>query len=106
MPLSGSPVIRRISNTARGDPYFEQHYIVATGLDCKLKATIYIRISNREILKWIQKTTDTSPLVMVMGGRSKEGLLDDIELINSHSDPEAVFLTYTKLHFSVIWIKV
>ena len=41
---SGSPVIRRVSKTARGNPYFEQHYIVSTGLDCKLKATIYVSI--------------------------------------------------------------
>ena len=39
---SGSPVIRRISKTSRGNPYFEQNYIVSTGLDCKLKATIYV----------------------------------------------------------------
>ena len=39
---SGSPVIRRVSKTARVNPYFEQHYIVSTGLDCKLKATIYV----------------------------------------------------------------
>jgi hypothetical protein len=52
---SGSPVIRRVSGTSRGNPYFEQHYIVSTGVDCELKATIYARVTNREILTWIQK---------------------------------------------------
>jgi secreted trypsin-like serine protease len=65
---SGSPVIRRISGTARGKPYYQQEYVVSTGLDCNLKATIYARVSNREILTWIQKVTDTSPLVVVIGG--------------------------------------
>ena len=65
---SGSPVIRRISGTARGRPYYQQEYIVSSGLDCNLKASIYARVSNREILTWIQQTTNTSPLVAVIGG--------------------------------------
>ena len=65
---SGSPVIRRISNTAIGYPYYQQEYVVSTGLDCNLKATIYARVSNREILTWIQEVTDTHPLVVVIGG--------------------------------------
>ena len=65
---SGSPVIRRISGTARVEPYYQQEYVVSTGLDCALRATIYARVSNREILTWIQQTTNTSPLVAIIGG--------------------------------------
>ena len=68
---SGSPVIRRVSGTSRGNPYYQQEYIVGTGLDCNLKATIYTRVSNRKILNWIQEQTDTNPLVMVIGGYTK-----------------------------------
>merc|ERR1719435_116599 len=35
---SGSPVIRRISLSGRGKPFFQQEFIVATGLDCRLPA--------------------------------------------------------------------
>ena len=53
---SGSPVIRRISNTGRGKiPFFQQEFIVATGLDCSLPATIYTRVSQRDVLLWIQE---------------------------------------------------
>ena len=68
---SGSPVIRKIEGTAREKPYYQQEYVVSTGLDCNLKATIYARVSNREILTWIQDVTNTYPLVVVIGGFSK-----------------------------------
>ena len=81
---SGSPVIRRISNTARGKPYFEQHFIVSDGIDCRLRATIYTRLTNREVLLWVQKVTDTSPLLMVVGGyNSEKKLLNDVELVST-----------------------
>ena len=51
---SGSPVIRRVAGTARGKPYYEQAFVVSDGLTCDLKATIYVRVSNRRILNWIQ----------------------------------------------------
>ena len=96
---SGSPVIRRISGTARGNSYYQQEYVVSTGLDCNLKATIYTRVSNREILTWIQKITDTYPLVVVIGGYTRQifsrtkGLTDrdepgpdnDIEIISKNN---------------------
>ena len=56
---SGSPIIKRISNS-RGKPYFEQHYIVATGIDCSLKASFYTRVTNPEIFTWIQDLTISS----------------------------------------------
>ena len=65
---SGSPVIRKIDGTARGKPYFQQEYVVSTGLDCSPKSTIYARVSNHEILSWIQEVTNTEPLVAVIGG--------------------------------------
>lgn len=83
---SGSPVIRRVSGTARGNPYFEQHFIVSTGIDCELKATIYTRVTDREILTWIQKESDSFPLLMVVGGYNSNrpnGILNDVELITS-----------------------
>ena len=52
---SGSPVVKKISDTARGKPYYEQHFISSTGIDCELQATIYVRLTQRKILTWIQK---------------------------------------------------
>ncbi len=52
---SGSPVIKRISETSRGKPFFEQHFIVSTGIHCDLKATIYVRVTERRVLNWIQE---------------------------------------------------
>jgi hypothetical protein len=54
---SGSPVVRVFEGTARGKPYYEQHFIVSTGIDCRLPATIYVRVTNREILTWLQNIT-------------------------------------------------
>ena len=54
---------------------------------CEAEATIFTRVSNRQILSWIQNTTDTSPLLMVVGGYSNKklnkvnGLLRSVELI-------------------------
>ena len=38
----------------RDQPYYEQHFIVSTGIDCRLRATIYVRITERKVLSWIQ----------------------------------------------------
>jgi hypothetical protein len=38
-------VIKRISGTARDSAYFEQHYIVASGVDCKLQAGIFFSLT-------------------------------------------------------------
>ena len=67
---SGSPVIRRISGTGRGRPFYQQEFIASTGLDCRLRATIYTRVSQRKVLRWIQKISGTEPVVMVAGGFS------------------------------------
>lgn len=89
---SGSPVIKRISNTARETAFYEQHFIVSTGIDCKLKATIFTRISERRILQWIQKVTETTPVLMVIGGYASSrrgkppGPTNDIEIINGKKD--------------------
>lgn len=81
---SGSPVVKRISNTARDKPYFEQQFVVSTGVECRLEATIYTRLTNRQVLDWIQKITDSSPLLMVVGGYNRDKqLLNDVELITS-----------------------
>lgn len=54
---SGSPLIRLKSGTARKEPYYEQAYIVSTGVSCELEATLYIRVADRRILTWIQQQT-------------------------------------------------
>ncbi len=82
---SGGPLIRRVSSTARDRPYYEQHFLVSAGVDCDLEATLYTRITSRKILTWIQRLTDTSPLVMVAGGYNADapnGLLHDVELVS------------------------
>ena len=96
---SGSPVIRRVSDTtARGEPYFEQAFIVSTGIgsDClDLKASIFTRIADRRILTWIQKVTNTEPLLMVVGGYAENvpgapnNLLNYVEIIEPRYNPRS-----------------
>ena len=84
---SGSPVIIRVSGTARKAPFYEQQFIVSDGIDCKLRATIYTRIAERRILSWIQKVTNTEPLLMVVGGFNRDycnKLLVGVELIGNN----------------------
>ena len=80
---TGSPVIRRISGseTAR-EAYYEQQYLVTTGIDCRLKTKIYVRLSHRQILSWIQQETENVPLVMVVGGYISGVANGDVELID------------------------
>ena len=79
--------MRRVVESARKQPFYEQQFIVSDGFSCKAEATIFTRVSNRQILSWIQETTDTSPLIMVVGGynnRNKNkvnGLLKSVELL-------------------------
>ena len=47
------------SDTAREEIYFVQQFLVTGGLDCRLRSTIYTRISERNILTWIQDVTGT-----------------------------------------------
>ena len=83
-------LVRRISDGARKESYFEQAFIVSTGLSCKLKAQIFTRIADRANLRWIQDVTDTHPLLMVYGGygkvdtSSQPQLLDNVELISTN----------------------
>ena len=51
---NGSPIIKRVSGTSRGKPYFEQHYIMASGIDCNLPS-LGVRVTNPEIFTWIQE---------------------------------------------------
>ena len=79
--------MRRVVESARKQPFYEQQFIVSDGFSCKAEATIFTRVSNRQILSWIQETTDTGPLIMVVGGynnRNKNkvnGLLKSVELL-------------------------
>ena len=45
------------SGTARDEIYFEQQFIVNGGLDCRLRSTIYTRLTERKVLTWIQDVT-------------------------------------------------
>ena len=89
---SGGPVVKQVIGSARNRPYYEQKFIVSDGSMCKAKATILTRVSNGQILSWIQKTTDTSPLLMVVGGYSSKlinnvnGLLRSVELITPNGN--------------------
>ena len=56
----------------RGSDYYEQHFIVSTGIDCRLPATIYVRVTDRQILTWIQKVTGNYPRPLEPLGRSRE----------------------------------
>ena len=68
---SGSPVIRRISTSGRGTiKFYQQEFIVATGLDCRLPATIYTRVSQRDVLHWIQEVSGETK------SQSKTGIYD------------------------------
>eukprot|EP00095_Tigriopus_kingsejongensis_P000444 maker-scaffold492_size156171-snap-gene-0.17 protein:Tk00444 transcript:maker-scaffold492_size156171-snap-gene-0.17-mRNA-1 annotation:"AT19278p" len=81
---SGSPVVRLRSDTSRAK-YYEAVFLVSGGINCKLQAQIYTRLTNRQILTWIQTNTETSPFLMVVGGYNEEffnGLLRDVELIS------------------------
>ena len=84
---SGGPVVKRIVGSARNRPYYEHQFIVSDGFKCEAQSTIFTRVSNRQILSWIQKITDTSPLLMVVGGFNDKdlnkvnGLLRSVELI-------------------------
>ena len=85
-------MVKRVIGTARNRSYYEQQFIVSDGFMCEAEVTILTRVSNRQILSWIQKTTDTSPLLMVVGGYSSEsfnnvnGLLRSVELITPNGN--------------------
>ena len=90
---SGSPVVRKITGGARKEAYYEQAFIVSTGLSCKkLKAQVFVRIAERAVLKWIQSVTNTHPILLVYGGYgrltndSSEQLLNSVELISTNKN--------------------
>lgn len=46
-------------------------------------------MTNRRVLNWIQEVTDTTPLLMVVGGYSdlvSNGITNDIELISTRTN--------------------
>ena len=48
-----------------------------------MKAQLFTRITNREILTWIQKVSDTAPLIMVVGGFNGTHPVNDVEVITT-----------------------
>ena len=64
---SGSPVIRRVTDSARGRPYYEQHFIVsdsAVAGRCDAKASLFTRVADRQILTWIQNVKNQSLILL------------------------------------------
>ena len=55
----GSPVVYAIEGTARVN-YFEQHFVLSSGFDCKLPAMAFTQVSNRQVLNWIRNVTGES----------------------------------------------
>ena len=49
------------SGTARGDVYYEQQFIVSEQIDCRMRSKVITRISQRNILNWIQEVTGKRP---------------------------------------------
>ena len=65
---SGSPVIRRVTDSARGKPYYEQHFIVsdsAVGGRCDAKASLFTRVGDRQILTWIQNVMNWNGVLFI-----------------------------------------
>jgi len=52
----GSPTVVPVYGTQRGT-YYEQHYLLSSGFDCKLSSMVYTKISSTKILSWVQKVT-------------------------------------------------
>ena len=48
-----------------------------------MKASIFTRITNRELLLWIQDQSQSAPLLMVVGGYNGTTALNDVELIST-----------------------
>ena len=48
-----------------------------------MKAQLFTRVTNREILTWIQKVSGTAPLIMVVGGYNGTHPLNDVEVIST-----------------------
>ena len=71
---SGSPLMSLTTDTGRPDPYYDVSFIVSSGVDttCNFEATLYVRVEDRKILTWVQKETDQTPLLMVVGGFSSK----------------------------------
>ena len=79
-------MVVKITNSARGTPYYEQHYIYGglNGGSCSENvANTMIRMTSRPILSWIHKHTDSGPVLMVMGGSNNDSrFLNSVEIIS------------------------
>ena len=62
----GSPVVKKVTQTARREGYHVQEFISKNQMEM-------VKISERFILSWIQNITDTAPVLMVYGGKAKDG---------------------------------
>ena len=51
-------------------------------MNCEKNVAVYIRVTGRRILPWIQKVTETTPLLLVAGGNSRSTNGPDIEVIS------------------------
>ena len=52
------------------------------------KANVLTRVTDREILNWIQKHSNSAPILMVMGGHNKnQGYLNTVEIVSGQDNP-------------------
>jgi hypothetical protein len=50
-------IFRSVSGTSRGVKIYEQEFLVSDSINCLLPVVVYTRLSNRNILTWIQNVT-------------------------------------------------
>ena len=58
-----------MTDSARGRPYYEQHFIVsdsAVGQRCDAKASLFTRVADRQILTWIQNVKNHTGKLFVI----------------------------------------
>ena len=58
-----------MTDSARGKPYYEQHFIVsdsAVGQRCDVEATLFTRVADRQILTWIQNVKNHAGKIFVI----------------------------------------
>ena len=80
----GSPVVKKVNGGARLEGYYQQMFVISKEIECeKLKTHLLVDISNANILRWIQKVTDTQPILMVYGGYGNSGPSSETTFLNS-----------------------
>jgi hypothetical protein len=90
----GSPVVYAIEGTARGN-YFEQHFVLSSGFDCKLPAMAFTQVSNRQILNWIRNVTGKPFFPCLSLAKLKSVFWYQISILNSQQGFSFIFTELT-----------